>query len=326
MPSRNWTSQLVLNEKKHRRASTLTFLERPPSRKASSTPKSTPAFLDLPAEIRLQIYEALFCPTTPVVLQSSETSPGMIAVLANFPDLISRGSRDVQLFRTCRTIHAEAVPIFYASVNLLVYQHLPLLRFNFLPHIGAFNASFIRRAIVTPIGLPGEHQRLLECIGARHGGLVGLESLTLEIWNPEHIPALITTCQELLQHHAKLRVLFGRGVDVEAELQAGDIPATLKLGKLGQGPGYRVRDQLPSNLTWHLGYTDPIGWQERTIEANVVATPEPQPECGDDCESLGPLTWKGRRRLSLAVPEPKRTIWSRYKTLRSKRRRDGSSS
>lgn len=202
--------------------------------------RSPRRFLDLPTEIRLLIYEALFRPAS-VVLQWGQPY-AMIAVLQNFPELISRGSRDVQLFRTCRTCHQEAAPIFYSSLNLLVYQHLPLLRLNFLPRIGPLNASYIKRAIITPIGLPGEHQRLLESIGSRHGGLVRLEYLTLEIWNPESAaPGWISTCQELLVRHEKLKILFGRGIDVEScQLQAGDIPARLKLAKRGQMPGHRV--------------------------------------------------------------------------------------
>jgi hypothetical protein len=164
----------------------------------------------------------------------------MIAVLRNFPELISRGSRDVQLFRTCRTCYDEAIPIFYGSLNLLVYQQLPLLRFNFLPHIGPFNASFIKRVTITPIGLPGEHQRLLECLGARHGGLVGIEDLTLEIWDLDQVAALVSTCQELIQHHEKLKMLLGRGVDPEGQILAGDIPARLKMAMPGQVPGHRV--------------------------------------------------------------------------------------
>jgi hypothetical protein len=164
----------------------------------------------------------------------------MIAVLQNFPELISRGSRDVQLFRTCRTCHDEATPVFYGSLNLLVYQHLPLLRFNFLPRIGAYNASFIKTAIITPIGLPGEHQRLLESLGSKHGGLVGMEYLTLEIWNPDHVTALVSTCQELMHRHTKLKILFGRGIDLDGLPQAGDIPARLKLAKPGRLPGHRV--------------------------------------------------------------------------------------
>jgi len=198
-------------------------------------------FLDLPTEIRLLIYEAIFTPAS-VVLQSGEL-PAMIAVLRNFPELISRGSRDVQLLRTCRTCYQEAAPIFYASLNLLVYQHLPLLRMNFLPGIGPMNASFIKTAIITPIGLPGEHQRLLECLGPKHGGLVGAEHLTLEIWNSDHAAAFISTCQELMQHHKKLKILFGRGTDAECQIQAGDIPARLKLAKPGQIPGHRVSSQ-----------------------------------------------------------------------------------
>lgn len=200
--------------------------------------KSSRAFLDLPTEIRLLIYEAIFTPAS-VVLQSGEL-PAMIAVLRNFPELISRGSRDVQLFRTCRTCYVEASPIFYASLNLLVYQHLPLLRLNFLPRIGPLNASFIKMVTITPIGLPGEHQRLLECLGSKHGGLIGVENLTLEIWEPEHVPAFISTCQELMKRHGKLKILFGRGTDTDCQLQAGDIPATLKLAKSGQSPGHRV--------------------------------------------------------------------------------------
>ena len=200
--------------------------------------KSSRAFLDLPTEIRLLIYEAIFTPAS-VVLQSGEL-PAMIAVLRNFPELISRGSRDVQLFRTCRTCYEEASPIFYASLNLLVYQHLSLLRLNFLPRIGPLNASFIKMVTITPIGLPGEHQRLLECLGSKHGGLIGVENLTLEIWEPEHVPAFISTCQELMQRHGKLKILFGRGTDTDCQLQAGDIPATLKLAKPGQLPGHRV--------------------------------------------------------------------------------------
>jgi hypothetical protein len=217
----------------------------------SSRQKPKRGFLDLPAEIRLLIYEAIFTPAS-VVLQSGE-NPGMIAVLRNFPELISRGSRDVQLFRTCRTCHDEAVPIFYSSLNLLVYQHLPLLRSNFLPKIGAFNASFIKRAIITPIGLPGEHQRFLECLGPKHGGLVGLESLTLEIWNLDHVPALISTCQELMQHHEKLKILFGRGTEADGQVQAGDIPARLKMGKLGKLPGHRVSNPPPIHPTPRYG-------------------------------------------------------------------------
>lgn len=203
-------------------------------------------FLDLPAEIRLLIYEAVFTPAS-VVLQSGE-SPAMIAVLRNFPELISRGSRDVQLLRTCSTCYEEAAPIFYGSLNLLVYQHLPLLRLNFLPRIGPLNASFIKMAIITPIGLPGEHQRLLECLGPKHGGLVGAEDLTLEIWNSEHVAAFISTCQELIQHHKKLKILFGRGTDADCQLQAGDIPARLKLAKPGQIPGHRVSLQPPLTM------------------------------------------------------------------------------
>jgi hypothetical protein len=203
-----------------------------------SRQRSPRGLLDLPTEIRLLIYEAIFTPAS-VVLQSGEPY-AMIAVLQNFPELISRGSRDVQLFRTCRICHTEAAPIFYTSLNLLVYQHLPLLRWNFLPRIGPLNASFVKRAIVTPIGLPGEHQRLLESLGPKHGGLVRLEHLTLEIWNPDHIPALVSTCQELMHRHKNLKILFGRGIDVQGELQAGDIPARLKLAKLNQPPGHRV--------------------------------------------------------------------------------------
>jgi hypothetical protein len=195
-------------------------------------------FLDLPTEIRLLIYEAIFTPAS-VVLQSGELF-AMIAVLRNFPELISRGFRDVQLFRTCRTCYEEAAPVFYGSLNLLVYQHLPLLRQNFLPGIGPLNASFIKAAIITPIGLPGEHQRLLECLGPKHGGLVGAEHLTLEIWNSEHVAAFISTCQELMQHHTRLKILFGRGTDADCQTQAGDIPARLKLAKPGQIPGHRV--------------------------------------------------------------------------------------
>lgn len=196
------------------------------------------SFLDLPTEIRLMIYEAIFTPAS-VVLQSGEL-PAIIAVLQNFPELISRGSRDVQLFRTCKTCHDEAIPIFYGSLNLLVYQHLPLLRLNFLPRIGPFNASFIKTAIITPIGLPGEDQRLLESLGSRHGGLVGMEHLTIEIWDPSHVPALISTCQELMQRHTKLKTLFGRGIDLDGQPQIGDIPATLKLARAGRLPGHRV--------------------------------------------------------------------------------------
>ncbi len=223
------------------------------SRESASICRIPPrGFLDLPTEIRLLIYEAIFIPAS-VVLQSGEV-PGMIAVLRNFPELISRGSRDVQLFRTCKTCHDEAIPIFYGSLNLLVYQHLPLLRFNFLPRIGAFNASFIKTAIITPIGLPGEHQRVLECLGAKHGGLVGTEHLTLEIWDLDHVAALVSTCQELMQHHMKLKILLGRGTDGEAQLQTGDIPARLKLTTPGQLPGHRVSlnthpGKLPSTLT-----------------------------------------------------------------------------
>lgn len=214
---------------------------RPWTRKRGRSAKSQPpsrSFLDLPTEIRLLIYESIFTPAS-VVLQSGEC-PAMIAVLQNFPELISRGSRDVQLFRTCWTCHDEAIPIFYGSLNLLVCQHLPLLRWNFLPRIGPLNASFIKTAIITPIGLPGEHQRLLESLGSRHGGLVGMEDLTVEIWNPDHASALVSTCQELIRRHVKLRMLFGRGIELEGPSQAGDIPATLKLRTLGQLPGHRV--------------------------------------------------------------------------------------
>ncbi len=207
-----------------------------------NSPKSSRAFLDLPTEIRLLVYEAIFTPAF-VVLQSGDL-PAMIALLQNFPELISRGSRDVQLFRTCRTCYQEASPIFYASLNLLVCQHLPLLRLNFLPRIGPLNASFIKTVLITPIGLPGEHQRLLECLGSKHGGLIGVENLTLEIWDPQHVPAFISTCQELMQRHGKLKILFGRGTNADCQLQAGDIPAMLKLAKPGQLPGYRVSLQL----------------------------------------------------------------------------------
>ena len=223
---------------------------------SAPTSQSSPrGFLDLPTEIRLLIYEAVFTPAS-VVLQSGEL-PAMIAVPRNFPELISRGSRDVQLFRTCRTCHDEAIPIFYASLNLLVYQHLPLLRLNFLPRIGAFNASFIKRATITPIGLPGEHQRLLECLGPKHGGLIGVDYLTLEIWKPEHVPAFISTCQELMRHHAKLKMLFGRGTDGDGQLQLGDIPASLRLAKLGQLPGNRVSPHSPVEKHSHWALTDP---------------------------------------------------------------------
>jgi hypothetical protein len=194
----------------------------------SARPTSPRRFLDLPTEIRLLIYEAIFTPAS-VVLQSGEL-PAMIAVLQNFPELISRGSRDVQLFRTCWTCHDEAIPIFYGSLNLLVYQHLPLLRLNFLPRIGPLNASFIKTAIITPIGLPGEHQRLLESLGSRHGGLVKME----------YVAALVSTCQELMLRHTKLKILFGRGIELDGQPQAGDIPARLKLSKPGQLPGHRV--------------------------------------------------------------------------------------
>ena len=194
--------------------------------------------LDLPLEIRLLIYEAVFPPAS-VALQSGK-NPGMIVKLQNYPDLISRGSRDVQLFRTCRAIYEEAAPIFYSSLHVLVYQHLSLLRFDFLPRIGAYNASFIKRAIITPIGLPGEHHRFLECLGVKHGGLVGLENLTLELWNLDHVSAFVNTCQELMHHHGKLKILFGRGIDSEGQLHPGDIPARLKLAKRGQLPACRV--------------------------------------------------------------------------------------
>lgn len=213
------------------------------------------SFLDLPTEIRLLIYEAIFTPAS-VVLQSGEPY-AIIALPRNFPELISRGFRDVQLFRTCRTCHVEAAPIFYSSINLLVYQHLPLLRLNFLPRIGPLNASFIKRAMITPIGLPGEHQRLLESLGSRNYGLTRLESLTLEIWDPEHVAALVSTCQELIQHHDKLKIIFGRGIEMDGPNQAGDIPARLILGKVGQSPGYRVSlTDTPDNISNILARAD----------------------------------------------------------------------
>ncbi|KAF7504290.1 hypothetical protein GJ744_002479 [Endocarpon pusillum] len=260
--------------------------------------KSSRAFLDLPTEIRLLIYEAIFTPAS-VVLQSGEL-PAMIAVLRNFPELISRGSRDVQLFRTCRTCYEEASPIFYASLNLLVYQHLPLLRLNFLPRIGPLNASFIKMVTITPIGLPGEHQRLLECLGSKHGGLIGVENLTLEIWEPEHVPAFISTCQELMQRHGKLKILFGRGTDTDCQLQAGDIPATLKLAKPGQSPGHRER------IIQSIKVVESTGSQIHLALA-------------EECSRRDSFTAKGRRTVSLAVPPPRRTIWSRYKFRRSQR-------
>lgn len=274
---------------------------------------SARGLLDLPAEIRLLIYEAIFTPAS-VVLQSGD-NPAMIAVLRNFPELISRGSRDVQLFRTCRTCHDEAIPVFYGSLNLLVYQQLPLLRFSFLPIIGPINASFIKRVTITPIGLPGEHQRLLECLGSRHGGLVGLEHLTLEIWDLEQVAPLVSTCQELMQHHDKLKMLFGRGVDAEGQLQAGDFPARLKLAKRGQMPGNRV--SLPQMCLLSAGL---ILLQERIMESvPVVDSLEPLGRLQEDCSREGSPSSRGRRRVSLAVPEPKRTIWSLYKTRRSRK-------
>lgn len=253
-------------------------------------------FLDLPTEIRLLIYEAVFPPAS-VVLQSGDF-PAMIAVLRNSPELISRGSRDVQLFRTCRTCHSEATPIFYRSLNLLVYQHLPLLRFYFLPRIGSSNASYIKMAIITPIGLPGEHQRLLECLGPKHGGLVGLEYLSLEIWDPEHVAALVGTCQELIQRHANLKILFGRGIDVNGPLQGVDIPSRLRLAKPGQQPGYR----------------------ERIIQSVAGIGPgDSQTHLPEDCCASGGYTGKDRRTVGLALPEPKRTIWSRYRFRPSRR-------
>jgi hypothetical protein len=234
----NWVNQHVSCKLQRTAARRSTKFPIRPRKTAPSYQVPSRGFLDLPAEIRLLIYEAIFSPAS-VVLQSGEL-PAIIAVLQNFPELISRGSRDVQLFRTCRTCHNEATPVFYGSLNLLVYQHLPLLRFNFLPRIGAYNASFIKTAIITPIGLPGEHQRLLESLGSKHGGLVGMEYLTLEIWNPDHVTALVSTCQELMQRHTKLKILFGRGIDLDGLPQAGDIPARLKLAKPGQLPGHRV--------------------------------------------------------------------------------------
>jgi hypothetical protein len=226
------------------------FVESPSSTiqlvKTTRSRKDLPrGFLQLSAEIRLLIYEAIFTPAS-VVLQSGEPY-AITAVLQNFPKLISRGFRDVQLFRTCRICHGEAAPIFYSSINLLVYQHLPLLRLNFLPRIGPLNASFIKRAMITPIGLPGEHQRLLESLGSRNDGLVRLESLTLLIWDPEQVPALVTTCQELIRHHEKLKVVLGRGIEIEGPHHVEDIPARLILSKMGQSPGPRVspRTHLP---------------------------------------------------------------------------------
>lgn len=248
----------------------------------------------------------------------------MIAVLQNFPELISRGSRDVQLFRTCRTCYEEASPIFYASLNLLVYQHLPLLRLNFLPRIGPLNASFIKVVTITPIGLSGEHQRLLECLGSKHGGLIGVENLTLEIWEPEHVPAFISTCQELMQHHGKLKTLFGRGIDMGCQLHAGDVPATLKLAKPGQLPGYRVRLHITTaklclsrtNITSrHLP-----SLQERIIQSVKVTEPTGSQKylsLAEECSGRDSFTARAWPRVSLAVPPPKRTIWSRYKFRRS---------
>lgn len=195
-------------------------------------------FFDLPAEIRLRIYEFVF-PQASVALQYGE-HPAMIAVVQSFPQLISRGSRDVQLLRTCRSCCDEASSIFYGSLNLLVYQHLHLLRTSFLSRIGPLNASYIRRAVISPIGLPGEHQRFLECLGARNGGLVGLDDLTLEIWDTDHIADFVSTCKELIRRHHKLKVIFGRGMKQDERQQVGDIPTKLRLAPPGKTPGYRV--------------------------------------------------------------------------------------
>lgn len=245
----------------------------------------------------------------------------MIAVLRNFPELISRGSRDVQLFRTCWTCHDEAIPIFYGSLNLLVCQHLPLLRWNFLPRIGPLNASFIKTAIITPIGLPGEHQRLLESLGSRHGGLVGMEDLTLEIWNPDHAPALVSTCQELIRRHVKLRILFGRGIELEGPAQAGDIPATLKLRKPGQLPGHRVGFLECASFAFLPAWLITFQPQERIIQSISMVEPQ-EPESiplEEVCPKKDAYTSRGHWRVSLALPEPRRTIWSRYKCRRSQR-------
>jgi hypothetical protein len=238
MSLQNWVAQRVPTKPQRAAALGTTSISFSVTKSTSSRKTQSRSFLDLPTEIRLLIYEAIFTPAS-VVLQSGEPY-AIIALPRNFPELISRGFRDVQLFRTCRICHVEAAPIFYSSINLLVYQHLPLLRLNFLPRIGPLNASFIKRAMITPIGLPGEHQRLLESLGSRNYGLTQLESLTLEIWDPEHVPTLVSTCQELIQRHDKLKIIFGRGIEMDGPHQAGDIPARLILAKQGQSPNYRV--------------------------------------------------------------------------------------
>lgn len=126
--------------------------------------------LDLPAELRLHIYEALLFDAESYILP-----------VANLPPARPNRSKSIHpaILRTCKTVYHEALPVLY-STNTFMIRTFPLQ--YCVPQLTAYirgrNSGLIRR--VFTVGREGaklEEQKLKEKYEA-----MGLQWAKLHIW------------------------------------------------------------------------------------------------------------------------------------------------
>ena len=101
-----------------------------------------PSFLGVPCEIRITIYEYLFCYKDSIYLYARQSK-------AIGHNLGSSLSNSLPLLRTCKAVYAEAIPILYGGNTFnfpygLAWPHWRQAPTNFFPLIGAQNLSLIK--------------------------------------------------------------------------------------------------------------------------------------------------------------------------------------
>lgn len=101
-------------------------------------------FLDLPVEIRLDIYKHAFG-SGKIILTTSRSDTDSLLPVAAAPQ--NHRPRSAQLLATCRTILHEARPILYASTTFQVMSHVFAGKWPSMFTDGSLMAPFVKHLI-----------------------------------------------------------------------------------------------------------------------------------------------------------------------------------
>lgn len=105
--------------------------------------RSRLSFLDLPAELRLCIYEEALVRRIDTPFAATSSWDRRKYILLHFIGTAVKINIPIGLLRTCKQLHAEAAPIIYSQNIFSANEPHDVLRF--LDQIGVANASYVSR-------------------------------------------------------------------------------------------------------------------------------------------------------------------------------------